>query len=90
LTGHLERAVPTLIFVHGRGQQGHEPDVLRRRWAAGLNKGLTAAGRDPLDGAAVDAIRFPFYGDVLWAAVQAVVGPARRPRLGPGGGRGSP
>jgi pimeloyl-ACP methyl ester carboxylesterase len=61
--------VPTLVFVHGRGQQGREPDVLRRRWAAGLNKGLTAAGRALLDGAAVDAIRFPFYGDVLWAAV---------------------
>jgi endonuclease G, mitochondrial len=59
----------TLIFVHGRGQQGREPDALRQRWAAGLNKGLTAAGRDPLDTAAIDAIRFPFYGDVLWAAV---------------------
>jgi endonuclease G len=59
----------TLVFVHGRGQQGREPDGLRRRWAAGLNKGLTAAGRAPLDPAAVEAIRFPFYGDVLWASV---------------------
>jgi hypothetical protein len=59
----------TLIFVHGRGQQGRQPDALRQRWAAGLNKGLTAAGRDPLDAAAIEAIRFPFYGDVLWAAV---------------------
>jgi endonuclease G, mitochondrial len=59
----------TLIFVHGRGQQGREPDALRRRWAAGLNKGLTAAGRDAMDSAAIEAIRFPFYGDVLWAAV---------------------
>jgi hypothetical protein len=42
---------------------------LRRRWAAGLNKGLTAAGRDPLDTAAIEAIRFPFYADVLWAEV---------------------
>lgn len=58
-----------LIFVHGRGQQGREPDALRRRWAAGLNKGLTAAGRDAMDTAAIQAIRFPFYGDVLWAAV---------------------
>jgi hypothetical protein len=59
----------TLVFVHGRGQQGREPDALRQRWAAGLNKGLTTAGRDAMDSAAIDAIRFPFYGDVLWAAV---------------------
>jgi hypothetical protein len=59
----------TLVFVHGRGQQGHEPSTLRQRWAAGLNKGLTTAGRDTMDSAAIDAIRFPFYGDVLWAAV---------------------
>jgi endonuclease G, mitochondrial len=59
----------TLSFVHGRGQQGRDPDMLRQRWAAGLNKGLTAAGRDALDPAAIEAIRFPFYGDVLWAAV---------------------
>jgi hypothetical protein len=59
----------TLIFIHGRGQQGRQPDALRQRWAAGLNKGLTEAGRDPLDTAAIEAIRFPFYGDVLWAAV---------------------
>jgi hypothetical protein len=59
----------TLVFVHGRGQQGREPDGLRQRWAAGLNKGLTTAGRDAMDSAAIDAIRFPFYGDVLWAAV---------------------
>ena len=57
----------TLVFVHGRGQQGREPSALRQRWAAGLNKGLTAAGRDTMDSAAIDAIRFPFYGDVLWA-----------------------
>jgi hypothetical protein len=59
----------TLSFVHGRGQQGRDPDMLRQRWAAGLNKGLTAAGRDALDPAAIEAIRFPFYGDALWAAV---------------------
>ena len=58
-----------LVFVHGRGQQGREADALRRRWAAGLNKGLTAAGRDPLGTGEIDAIEFPFYGDVLWAEV---------------------
>jgi endonuclease G, mitochondrial len=59
----------TLSFVHGRGQQGRDPDMLRRRWAAALNKGLTAAGRNALDPAAIEAIRFPYYADVLWAAV---------------------
>ena len=58
-----------LVFVHGRGQQGREADALRRRWAAGLNKGLTAAGRAPLGTGEIDAIEFPFYGDVLWAEV---------------------
>src|SRR3954466_2205294 len=59
----------TLSFVHGRRQQARDPDMLRQRWAAALNKGLTAAGRNALDPAAIEAIRFPYYGDVLWAAV---------------------
>src|SRR3954462_4044053 len=59
----------TLTFVHGRGQQGRDPDMVRQRWAAALNKGLTGAGRKALDLAAIEAIRFPYYGDVLWAAV---------------------
>jgi len=58
-----------LVFVHGRNQQGRDPDQLRRRWAAGLNKGLTAAALPVLDEAAVAAIRLPFYGDVLYAAM---------------------
>jgi hypothetical protein len=58
-----------LVFVHGRNQQGRDPDLLRRRWAAGLNKGLTAAGRATLDSPAIEAISFPFYADVLWAEV---------------------
>ena len=58
-----------LVFVHGRNQQGRDPDQLRRRWAAGLNKGLTAAELPVLDADAVAAIRFPFYGDVLYTAI---------------------
>jgi hypothetical protein len=59
----------TLAFVHGRGQQARDPDLLRRRWAAALNKGLTAGGRSALDTTAIEAIRFPYYADVLWAEV---------------------
>src|ERR1044072_2637319 len=51
------------------GQHGRAPEGVGGRWAAGLNRGLTAAGRDPLDTAAIEAIRFPFYADVLWAEV---------------------
>ncbi len=54
-----------LLFLHGRGQQGRDPEHLRRTWTAGLNRGLTFAGLTPIE--AVD-VYFPFYGDVLTAA----------------------
>ncbi|MBF6465690.1 trypsin-like peptidase domain-containing protein [Nocardia beijingensis] len=56
-----------LLFLHGRSQQGRDPEVLRREWTAGLNKGLTLAGISPVDPA--DAY-FPFYGDRLAALLQ--------------------
>ncbi|WP_040801603.1 trypsin-like serine peptidase [Nocardia higoensis] len=52
----------SVLFLHGRGQQGRDPAELRRTWTAGLNKGLTSADRSPLDPADV---YFPFYGDQL-------------------------
>jgi endonuclease G len=51
-----------LVFVHGRDQQGKDREALRRKWVAGLNKGLTLAGRAPVD---PGDVAFPFYGDVL-------------------------
>ena len=51
-----------LVFLHGRGQEGRNPDDLRRNWTAGLNHGLTLAGLPTVDPADV---LFPFYGDVL-------------------------
>jgi endonuclease G, mitochondrial len=51
-----------LVFVHGRDQQGKDREALRRKWVAGLNKGLTLAGRAPVD---PDNVSFPFYGDLL-------------------------
>jgi hypothetical protein len=79
------------VFVHGRDQQGRDPAQLRRRWAAGLNKGLTAAARPALESKAVEAIRFPYYGDVLWAeevqaraAVPDVAALSEIERLDPG------
>ncbi|MFI1392675.1 trypsin-like peptidase domain-containing protein [Streptomyces griseoaurantiacus] len=55
-----------LVFLHGRRQHTHEPEELRRGWAAGLNHGLTRAGLatvSPTD------VWFPFYADQLNAAV---------------------
>ena len=51
-----------LLFLHGRGQEGCDPELLRRTWTAGLNHGLTLAGLATIDPADV---HFPFYGDVL-------------------------
>jgi hypothetical protein len=53
-----------LVCIHGRGQHGRNPDDLRRRWAAGLNFGLTAAGRRTIS---PERILLPFYGDLLEA-----------------------
>jgi endonuclease G, mitochondrial len=55
-----------LVFLHGRGQQGLNPDALRRSWTAGLVEGLTLAGLRPLSAAEA---WFPFYGDALAEAL---------------------
>ncbi|MFE5678096.1 trypsin-like serine peptidase [Streptomyces erythrochromogenes] len=49
-----------LVFLHGRSQQGRDPEVLRRGWTGGLNHGLTRAGLRTVDPAHV---WFPYYGD---------------------------
>ncbi|AGL20470.1 serine protease [Actinoplanes sp. N902-109] len=56
-----------LVLLHGRSQQGKDPEELRRSWIAGLNQGLTLAGLGTLDPA--DAW-FPFYGDRFADVVQ--------------------
>jgi len=57
-----------LVFLHGRGQQGKDPQALRAKWAAGLAKGLALAGKPAVD--AADAW-FPFYGDAFAGALAA-------------------
>ncbi|MGW8364379.1 trypsin-like serine peptidase [Streptomyces wedmorensis] len=49
-----------LVFLHGRSQQGKDPELLRRGWTGGLNHGLTRAGLPTVDPANV---WFPYYGD---------------------------
>jgi endonuclease G, mitochondrial len=56
-----------LLFLHGRGQEGHDPSGMRRSWTAALNQGLTLAGLDTVDPADV---WFPFYGDRFMEAVR--------------------
>lgn len=65
LTGRLigHRAV---VFLHGRGQEGHDPVQLRAAWAGGLARGLAIGRQAPLD---ATAVWFPFYGDTLVAAL---------------------
>ncbi|MGY1706531.1 hypothetical protein ACI79C_18340 [Geodermatophilus sp. SYSU D00697] len=66
---------PTLVFLHGRGQEFKDPATLRRKWLAALNAGLTAAGAPPLDaGRAV----LPFYGNVLYKITEESAGKALR------------
>ncbi|MDQ0585128.1 trypsin-like serine peptidase [Streptomyces rishiriensis] len=57
-----------LVFLHGRSQEGKDPEKLRRAWAAGLNQGLVRAGLPPVDPADV---WFPYYGDRLAQALTA-------------------
>ena len=64
VTGRTGHGRP-VVFLHGRGQQGHNPADLRTGWCGGLATGLAAAGLAPLDPADV---WFPFYGDALAAA----------------------
>ncbi|MGW2635728.1 trypsin-like serine peptidase [Streptomyces sp. NPDC001348] len=65
-----------LVFLHGRSQEGKDPEKLRREWTAGLNQGLVRAGLPPVDPADV---WFPFYGDRL---AQALAPPAAVPTIG--------
>ncbi|MFF7794182.1 trypsin-like peptidase domain-containing protein [Streptomyces sp. NPDC007991] len=51
-----------LVFLHGRDQQSKEPDVLRREWTSGLNRGLTLAALPTVD---PQDVWFPFYGTRL-------------------------
>lgn len=51
-----------LVLIHGRGQGGENPTILRSRWEGALQKGLKAAGfSEPPQ----REIVFPFYGAKL-------------------------
>ena len=57
-----------LLFLHGRRQEGKDPQALRAKWAGGLARGLALTGLPSVDPA--DAW-FPFYGDAFAASLAA-------------------
>ncbi|MGR6996913.1 trypsin-like serine peptidase [Yinghuangia aomiensis] len=63
-----------LVFLHGRSQQGHRPEDLRREWTAGLNGRSDAPRSFP---PSTRPTSFPFYGDLYRRAAHAGVNPGR-------------
>jgi hypothetical protein len=55
-------AARRLVFVHGRGQEGLDPAMLKAQWLEALRKGAQALGRNVPNQLEV---AFPYYGDVL-------------------------
>ena len=53
----------TMVFIHGRGQEGQDPKKLAEEWRAGLADGISQAGLPALDDT---AIVFPFYANALF------------------------
>lgn len=58
-----------LLLVHGRAQQGHDPEELKTQWMSALDRRARALGKPvPTD---VD-VAFPYYGDALDRLTQAL------------------
>ena len=53
--------VTRLLLVHGRAQEGKDPEKLKAEWMATLGRGATAIGRTVPAGLDV---AFPFYGEI--------------------------
>jgi hypothetical protein len=54
--------VRRLLLVHGRGQQGQDPELLKSEWIDALNRSAGTRGLTLPDGITV---AFPYYGDTL-------------------------
>jgi len=61
-----------IVFLHGRAQEGHDPNQLQQTWEAALARGLKGAGKPPLNGVKIE---FPYYGNRLKALVDQVNSP---------------
>jgi hypothetical protein len=61
-TGSRAATSIRLVFVHGRGQQGLDPAVLKSEWIAALTRGVQSfGGTFPAE----IEVAFPYYGDTL-------------------------
>lgn len=56
-----------LIFVHGRAQEGKDPDALKNIWVESLNRGLK---KNNLSLSNSVEVYFPYYGDLLKSLVE--------------------
>lgn len=67
---YVARAATSLriVMIHGRAQEGRDPDEIYVEWTRALAAGAAAAGHDLPD--TLD-IALPFYGDKLDALTQA-------------------
>lgn len=61
-----------IIFLHGRAQEGHDPNQLQQTWQRALSRGLERARKPPLNGV---SIVFPYYGDRLKTLVDEMNSP---------------
>jgi hypothetical protein len=53
-----------LVFIHGRGQEGRNPEDVRQEWISALKAGLDKSGlKLPVD---PSAIVLPYFGDKLF------------------------
>jgi hypothetical protein len=60
--GHTADPVHDLLLIHGRDQQGKQPDLLKAAWMNALTHGAQQAGKKlpmPI------TVEFPYYGDKL-------------------------
>lgn len=61
-----------IVFLHGRAQEGRDPNQLQQTWEEALARGLKKAGKPPLNGVKIE---FPYYGDRLKVLVDQVNSP---------------
>lgn len=59
-----------IVFVHGRSQEGKDPDELLKSWIEALENGGEKISTNPLKGIASEDICFPYYGDSLVALLE--------------------
>lgn len=53
------------VFIHGRSQEGKNPDVLKKQWIDALVAGGTVSGREFIIDTFTESSSFPYYGDDL-------------------------